>query len=75
MNNESEDIIIKEDDTVNEERDELIPVDTLVAALTLTGEGSEEWILARVKSFNGNSYTVEDAEVEEEPSIEIAQKE
>lgn len=53
----------------------IIPNDTLVAALTLTKEGSNEWILARIKSFNGNSYSVEDAEVEEEPSIEIAQKE
>lgn len=52
-----------------------LPVDTLVAALTLTGEGSEEWILARIKSFDGKSYIVEDAEVEEETSIEIAQKE
>lgn len=52
-----------------------LPVDTLVAALTLTGEGSEEWILARIKSFNGESYIVEDAEVEEENSAEIAQKE
>jgi len=52
-----------------------LPIDTLIAALTLTGEGSEEWILARIKSLNGKSYVVEDAEVEEEPSIEIAQKE
>ena len=52
-----------------------LSVDTLVAALTLTREGSEEWILARIKSFNGKSCIVEDAEVEEEPSIEIAQKE
>lgn len=52
-----------------------LPVETLVAALTLTGEGSKEWILARIKSFNGKAYVVEDAEVEEEPSIEIAQKE
>ena len=52
-----------------------IAADTLVAALTLTGEGSEEWILARVKSFDGKLYTVEDAEVEEEASIEIVQKE
>lgn len=54
---------------------EYIPVDTLVAALTLTGEGSEEWILARIKSFDNNLYVVEDAEVEEEPSIEVVQKE
>lgn len=52
-----------------------IPLDTLVAALTLTGEGSEEWILARIKGFDGTRYVVEDAEVEEDPSIEIAQKE
>ena len=52
-----------------------LAINTLVAALTLTGEGSEEWILARIKSFNGKSYVVEDAEVEEEPSIEIVQKE
>lgn len=54
---------------------ESIPVDTLVAALTLTGEGSEEWILARIKSFDNNVYVVEDAEVEDEPSIEVVQKE
>lgn len=54
---------------------EPISVNTLVAALTLTGEGSEEWILARIKSFDGKLYTVEDAEVEEETSIEIVQKE
>ena len=47
----------------------------IVAALTLTAEGSEEWILARIKSFDGCLYTVEDAEIEEEPTIEIAQKE
>jgi hypothetical protein len=47
----------------------------IVAALTLTAEGSEEWILARIKSFDGRLYTVEDAEIEEEPTIEIAQKE
>lgn len=54
---------------------ESIPADTLVAALTLTGEGSEEWIIARIKSFDKNSYLVEDAEIEEEPSIEAVQKE
>lgn len=54
---------------------ESIPVDTLVAALTLTGEGSEEWILARIKSHDGKGYVVEDAEVEEDPSIESVQKE
>lgn len=52
-----------------------IAVNTLVAALTLTGEGSEEWILARIKAFDGKLYTVEDAEVEEEASVEIVQKE
>lgn len=52
-----------------------LPLDTLVAALTLTAEGSNEWILARIKGFSGEFYTVEDAEIEEEPSIEIAQKE
>jgi len=54
---------------------ESIPADTLVAALTLTGEGSEEWILARIKSFDEKLYLVEDAEIEEEPSIEVVQKE
>ena len=52
-----------------------LPLNTLVAALTLTAEGSNEWILARIKGFSGKFYIVEDAEIEEEPSIEIAQKE
>ena len=56
-------------------QDHTIPNGSIVAALTLTAEGSEEWILARIKSFDGHSYTAEDAEVEEEPSIEIPQKE
>lgn len=40
---------------------------TLVAALTLTAEGSQEWILARVVGFSGGKYKIEDAEVEGEP--------
>lgn len=40
---------------------------TLVAALTLTAEGSEEWILARICGFSGGKYQIEDAEVEGEP--------
>lgn len=62
---------IKRESSVNGE----ILANTLVAALTLTSEGSEEWILARIKSFDKKLYAVEDAEVEEEPSIEVVQKE
>ena len=74
MNYDSEYIDINIKDGTDQKLDP-IKVNTLIAALTLTGEGSEEWILARVKSFDGKSYVVEDAEVEEESSIEIAQKE
>lgn len=73
MENTSEDVEMK--DVPEEESDKSIPNETLVAALTLTAEGSEEWILARIKGFDGKLYVVEDAEVEEEPSIEIVQKE
>jgi hypothetical protein len=62
---------IKRESSVNGE----ILANTLVVALTLTSEGSEEWILARIKSFDKKLYAVEDAEVEEEPSIEVVQKE
>lgn len=68
--------ILSENIDVNEViSNELIPNETLVAALTVTAEGSKEWILARIKGFEGNVYVVEDAEVEEEPSLEIVQKE
>jgi hypothetical protein len=44
-------------------------VGKLVAALTLTAEGSEEWILARVCGCReaGELLEVEDAEIEGEP--------
>lgn len=44
-------------------------VGRLVAALTLTAEGSEEWILARVCAIRegGAVFDVEDAEIEGEP--------
>lgn len=73
MDNPLEDVVKKNEPEI--EADRIIPLETLVAALTVTAEGSEEWILAKIKGFDGKLYTVEDAEVEEEPSIEIAQKE
>ena len=44
-------------------------VGKLVAALTLTTEGTEEWILARVCACreDGELFEVEDAEIEGEP--------
>ena len=75
VNAYKDDELIESYSLSNDENVPLIPIDTLVAALTLTGEGSEEWILARIKTFDGEMYVVEDAEVEEEPSIEIVQKE
>jgi hypothetical protein len=73
MENHSEDVQTK--DGTDNNFDDIIAVETLVAASTVTAEGSEECILARIKGFDGKYYTVEDAEIEEEPSIEIVQKE
>ncbi len=55
------------EDVVMAEPESDLSSGTLVAALTLTAEGSQEWILARICGFSGGKYQIEDAEVEGEP--------
>lgn len=57
----------QEDVVMVEAEGSCLSIGTLVAALTLTAEGSQEWILARVCGFSGGKYQIEDAEVEGEP--------